>query len=121
MAVTRGTFFRRGSALVVGAFSASFAARPQRADAARYFTNTNCIERITSYPRCTSGTTSTCRVNIGFPSCTHSYVSNNSPNGVYYATCNVTCSSGCLGCNPTYNQARLATGNGGKCSCTPLA
>ena len=115
--LTRGSLIKRGSAIAAGAFGAAFAVRPASVDAARYFTNTNCIERITAYPAVHERHNSTCRVNIGFPSCTRSYVSNHSPNGTHYATCNVTCSTGCLGCNPTYNQARLATGNG---ACTPL-
>lgn len=95
----------------------SYAFVPATAEARRY-AHHNCYTMYYYQKICLGGSTSGCNVRVGFPSCSHSYVTAYSPSDVFYNTCHVTCETFC-NCEPTYNQARAAAGNGGTCSCTP--
>lgn len=109
MALTRRSFIKRATACVGGAVA--FAALPPAiADASSF-----CKSITYKYRICTSGTTSTCRVQYGPPSCTRSEVTVYSPNNAYEQSCACDCNCDCL---PKYFQARGATTNAGSCSCT---
>jgi hypothetical protein len=117
--ITRANLLKRGATAAGAVFAAAFVAEPVQAS--RYMTFSNCITRYFYTPICLGGTTSGCRVQYGPPDCSHSSVTVYSPSSAYHQTCHVTCNDGCLGCEPIFNQARGATGNGGSCSCTPVA
>lgn len=106
---TRRSAIRRAAGTAVGLMT--FAAlEPPVADAASY------CAHLYPYVICASGTTSTCRVQYGPPSCTYSEVTVYSPNDRYYQRCYVTCPQ--CNCTPAFWQARGATQNSGGCSCT---
>lgn len=110
MAITRRSFVKRATTCVGGAVA--FAALPPGAAIASSF-----CKSVTYKPPgiCTTGTTKTCRVQYGPPSCTRSEVTVYSPNNAYYQSCACDCDCDCL---PEYFQARGATSNSGSCSCT---
>jgi hypothetical protein len=112
MAVTRRSFAKRASLCVAGAFA--YVALP--AEAA--YASSGCKKKY-STPICTTGTTKTCRVQYGPPSCEDSEVTVYSPNLAYEQSCTVVCPYPC-NCEPEYVQARGATNNSGSCSCTAV-
>lgn len=120
IAITRGSLLRRAAGMAGGLFATAFVAT-ESASANRYATFSNCRTNSFYVPICLGGTTSGCRVQYGPPDCSHSSVTVYSPSYAYHQTCHVTCNDGCLGCEPIFNQARAAVGNGGSCSCTPVA
>lgn len=116
--VTRAGFLKRSMAAAGGIFATGFGLS-ESAQADRY-SNHNCRSMAYYENRCPEGTTSSCRVLYGPPSCTASYVGIHSPNDLYYNRCHVTCDTGCLTCDPAFAQARAAASNGGYCSCTAV-
>lgn len=108
---TRKRFLASTAAAVGGVFAYA-AGLPIRDAAAGILPN--CLVQIN--PICLRGTTKTCRVRFGPPSCSRSRILVYSPNERHDIDCIVTCPGGC-GCEPYVFQARAAVTNGGKCSC----
>jgi hypothetical protein len=111
--LTRRRFVNRTLAAVGGTFAYA-ALPPEPALASAY-----CRSVDYAPPGiCLSGTTSTCRVQYGPPSCTSSSVTVYSPNNRFEQECTAYCPGGKCSCEPLYFQARAATANSGACSCT---
>jgi hypothetical protein len=108
---TRRSFVARSGAAIATLFGYA-AYRPRDAAAA------GPCKVIHSYAICPTGTTSTCRVRFGPPSCVASEVTVYSPNEQYYLSCTCSCPSDPCSCEPEFFQARAAARNGGSCSCT---
>lgn len=113
--LSRRKVVQRATAGAVGLFSLAFA---EQAQGYHYATDYTCHGVQTAYPHCESGSTPTCKVRIGPPTCTIDNVYVDSPNYSYHQRCWIECYT-CGGCAPTYAQPRGATNNDGNyCSCT---
>lgn len=116
--VTRKGFLKRGAAAISGLLASRLIPGSLETAYGQAGAGYNNCLYVRYYTICTTGTTSTCTVGYGFPSCTDSHVTRYSPNQKYELTCHCYCPAGTCRCTPTYFQARVAVKNGGTCGCT---
>jgi hypothetical protein len=118
MSLDRRSFLGRTAAGIAGVMAYTFA-NPGKSHAWRR-AYSNCRRMEYYRPVSPGGSNRRCKIAIGFPSCSLSFVTACSPNDKYWNTCRVGCNGGCYKCEPVFNMARAAACNGGTCSCTTM-